>query len=89
MRKLLIAALLLLLLAAVGFVYTPPALVGEAALPAAGLSPEEMVPLFCRLLSIPLAAPYAPFPESIRKETDVLHIQRTWIFKSGDKFAAK
>ncbi len=30
-----------------------------------------------------LAAPFAPFPESIRKETDVLHITRTWRFLSG------
>ncbi len=30
-----------------------------------------------------LAAPFAPFPESIRKETDVLHITRTWRFMSG------
>ena len=30
-----------------------------------------------------LAAPYAPFPESIRKETDVLHITRTWKFVGG------
>ena len=30
-----------------------------------------------------LAAPYAPFPESIRRETDVLHITRTWKFVGG------
>lgn len=28
-----------------------------------------------------LAAPFAPFPESIRKETDLLHITRTWDFR--------
>ncbi|MDM8557628.1 TonB family protein [Candidatus Parabeggiatoa sp. HSG14] len=27
-----------------------------------------------------LAAPYAPFPEDIRTEIDILHITRTWIF---------
>ena len=27
-----------------------------------------------------LAAPYAPFPQDIRKETDILHITRTWQF---------
>lgn len=29
-----------------------------------------------------LAAPYPPFPEDIRKETDILHITRTWEFLS-------
>ena len=29
---------------------------------------------------VELAAPYAPFPEEIRAETDVLHITRTWQF---------
>jgi protein TonB len=27
-----------------------------------------------------LAAPFAPFPDDIRKETDILHITRTWQF---------
>ena len=27
-----------------------------------------------------LAAPFAPFPEELRKDTDVLHITRTWQF---------
>jgi len=30
-----------------------------------------------------LAAPYAPFSEEIRKETDILHITRTWIFSNN------
>ena len=29
---------------------------------------------------VELAAPYAPFPEAFRAETDVLHITRTWQF---------
>ena len=29
---------------------------------------------------VELAAPYAPFPDDIRKDTDVLHINRTWQF---------
>ncbi len=29
---------------------------------------------------VELAAPYAPFPEDIRDETDILHITRTWQF---------
>jgi protein TonB len=27
-----------------------------------------------------LAAPFAPFPDDIRAETDILHITRTWQF---------
>ncbi len=30
-----------------------------------------------------LAAPFAPFPESIRRDTDILHITRTWEFLNG------
>lgn len=30
-----------------------------------------------------LAAPYAPFPDSIRQETDLLVITRTWVFDAG------
>jgi protein TonB len=30
-----------------------------------------------------LAAPFAPFPPDIRKETDILHITRTWIFNDA------
>ena len=29
---------------------------------------------------VKLAAPFAPFPEDIRKDTDILHITRTWEF---------
>lgn len=34
---------------------------------------------------VKLAAPYAPFPEDIRKETSVLSIVRTWIFTPSDQ----
>ena len=30
-----------------------------------------------------LAAPFAPFPEEMRKSTDVLEIIRTWQFRKG------
>ena len=30
-----------------------------------------------------LASPFAPFPGDIRKETDILHIMRTWRFNEG------
>nr|MBP6807711.1 energy transducer TonB [Chromatiaceae bacterium] len=36
-----------------------------------------------------LAAPYAPFPPDIRKETDVLDITRTWQFLSNNHFGQK
>lgn len=36
-----------------------------------------------------LAAPYAPFPAEIRKETDVLDITRTWQFLSGNRLISK
>jgi protein TonB len=32
-----------------------------------------------------MAAPFAAFPESIRKDTDLLVITRTWFFAQGDK----
>jgi len=32
---------------------------------------------------VQLAAPFAPFPENIREDTDVLHITRTWRFNEG------
>lgn len=32
-----------------------------------------------------LAAPYAPFPEDIRKDTDILGIVRTWTFTRADQ----
>lgn len=36
-----------------------------------------------------LAAPYAPFPDYIRRETDVLHIIRTWEFLSNNQLSTK
>ena len=33
---------------------------------------------------VKLAAPYAPFPEDISKETDILSIVRTWTFTAND-----
>lgn len=32
---------------------------------------------------VQLAAPFAPFPDNIREEIDVLHITRTWRFNDG------
>jgi protein TonB len=35
---------------------------------------------------VELAAPFAPFPPDIARDTDVLAITRTWSFSSGDQF---
>jgi protein TonB len=32
-----------------------------------------------------MAAPFAPFPPDIRRDTDLLVITRTWFFGHGDK----
>ena len=36
---------------------------------------------------VELAAPYAPFPEDIRKDTDIISITRTWTFTKEDSLA--
>jgi len=36
-----------------------------------------------------LAAPYAPFPPDIAKDTDILSITRTWLFTREDQFRSK
>jgi len=36
-----------------------------------------------------LAAPFAPFPDNIRVDTDILHITRTWTFTRGDQVIAE
>ncbi len=38
---------------------------------------------------VKLASPYAPFPKEIRKETDILHIERTWQFLSSNQLFAR
>jgi len=37
---------------------------------------------------VQMAAPYAAFPEAIRRDTDVLEITRTWTFTSADRLRA-
>lgn len=34
-----------------------------------------------------MAAPYAPFPAEMRKETDILHINRVWQFETGHQLS--
>ena len=36
-----------------------------------------------------LAAPYAPFPADIAKDTDIISITRTWMFTRSDQFVAE
>ncbi len=36
-----------------------------------------------------LAAPFAAFPKGIRKETDILHIERTWQFLGSNRLFAR
>ena len=38
---------------------------------------------------VALAAPFGAFPPDIAKDTDVLHITRTWIFTPADRFIAE
>jgi protein TonB len=33
---------------------------------------------------VEMSAPFAPFPPDIRRDTDVLHITRTWMFTRGE-----
>ena len=36
-----------------------------------------------------LAAPFARFPKDIAEEVDILHVQRTWQFLSGNRFSSR
>jgi protein TonB len=36
-----------------------------------------------------MAGPYAPFPDDIRRDTDILSITRTWTFARGDEFSSE
>jgi protein TonB len=38
---------------------------------------------------VQLAAPYAPFPADIAKDTDIISITRTWIFTRSDQFVSE
>jgi protein TonB len=38
---------------------------------------------------VDMAAPYAPFPPDIRRDTDILHITRTWTFTKGDELRSE
>jgi protein TonB len=38
---------------------------------------------------VEMAAPYAPFPPDIRRDTDILYITRTWTFAPGDSLVSQ
>lgn len=38
---------------------------------------------------IELSAPFAPFPDAVRNDTDVLHITRTWTFTRADQLVSE
>lgn len=38
---------------------------------------------------VQLAAPFAPFPADIAKDTDIISITRTWLFTRSDQFVAE
>lgn len=38
---------------------------------------------------VTMAAPYAAFPQDIAKDTDILHITRTWTFTRADQFVSQ
>ncbi len=38
---------------------------------------------------VQLAAPFAPLPDNIRQETDILHITRTWHFRESNELTSK
>jgi periplasmic protein TonB len=38
---------------------------------------------------VEMAAPYSPFPDSIRRDTDVVEVTRTWSFTTSDRLQAE
>ncbi len=38
---------------------------------------------------VEMGAPYAPFPPDIKRDTDILHITRTWTFARGDELRSE
>jgi protein TonB len=38
---------------------------------------------------VKLAAPFPRFPKAIARETDILHVERTWQFSSGERFSSR
>ena len=38
---------------------------------------------------VEMSAPFAAFPPDIKRDTDVLHITRTWTFTKGDELRSE
>ncbi len=38
---------------------------------------------------VEMSAPYLPFPSEVRRDTDILHITRTWTFTRGDALVSQ
>jgi periplasmic protein TonB len=38
---------------------------------------------------VEMSAPFAPFPPDIRRDTDILHVTRTWSFTKGDELRSE
>ncbi len=38
---------------------------------------------------VEMSAPFAPFPPDIKRDTDILHITRTWSFTKGDALVSQ
>jgi protein TonB len=51
-------------------------------------SGEKILDLAAKRI-VELAAPYAPFPPDIRRDTDILYISRTWTFAPGDSLISE
>ena len=51
-------------------------------------SGQKILDLAARKI-VEMAAPYAPFPPDIRRDTDILYITRTWTFAPGDSLTSQ
>jgi periplasmic protein TonB len=51
-------------------------------------SGEKILDLAARRI-VQMAAPYAPFPPDIKRDTDILYITRTWTFAPGDSLVSQ
>ena len=38
---------------------------------------------------VKLAAPYSAFPEPLKRDTDVIHITRSWVFESSNRLITR
>ena len=38
---------------------------------------------------VEMSAPFAPFPQDIKRDTDILHVTRTWTFTKADALVSQ